>query len=137
MTSSKAQVALRAAESAAARMRRPARWLTTYTAVFGMGFVAMTLLLGLSDLNRNVPGVLPAMWGVLMVAMMIWARRQRASVAGIGRRVAPYWIVSGLLYLAALVVGVNRFHGEPSYWIPAAVVVGAPLIVGAWRESRA
>jgi hypothetical protein len=137
MTSSDAHAALRAAESAAARTRRSARWMATYTVVFGAGFAAMTLLLGLTNLDNTSPAVLPTMWSILIAVMLIWARRQRAALTRTGRRILPYWMASGLLYGAALIVGVNRFHGEPGYWIPAAIVVGMPMFVGAWRESRA
>jgi hypothetical protein len=137
ITPSDARSALRAAESAAARTRRPARWMATYTAVFGAAFAANTLLLGLTNLSTHTPAVLPTMLIGFMAVMGIWAHRQRALLAGTRRRVVPYWIASGLLYGAALVVGVNRFKGEPAYWIPAAIVVGLPMVVGAWRESRA
>lgn len=137
ITPSDARSAIRAAESAAARTRRSARWMASHTVVFGAGFAVMTLLLGLTNVSINTPVVLPTMWGGLMAVMLIWAHRQRAALAGLGRRVAPYWIASGLLYGVALVVGINRFKGEPGYWIPAAIIVGAPMVVGAWRESRA
>jgi hypothetical protein len=97
----------------------------------------MTLVLGLTDLMLKRPFVLPAIWGAFMLVMGLWASRQPAVRAGGGRRALPYWIGSGFFYAVALVVGVNRFQGESGYWIPAAVLVGAPLIVGAWRESRA
>ena len=137
MTPSDARSAIRSAESAAARTRRSARWMASYTGVFGLGFAAMTLLLGLTNLNTNAPAVLPTIWGGLTAVMMIWAVRQRAVAASLGRRVVTYWIISGLLYGVALVIGINRFKGEPAYWIPAAIIVGAPMVVGAWRESRA
>ena len=137
ITPSDARSAIRGAESAAERTYRSARWFARYTVVFGAGFAAMTLLLGLTNLSTNTPAVLPTLWGGLMVSMLIWAHRQRAVLAGLGRRVVPYWIASALLYGIALVVGINRFKGEPAYWIPAAIIVGAPMIVGAWRESRA
>ena len=97
----------------------------------------MTLLLGLTRLSTNIPAVLPTLWGGLIVVMLIWAHRQRAIASGLGRRVPFYFIASRLLYTVALVVGITRFKGEPAYWIPAAIIVGAPMIVGAWREWRA
>jgi hypothetical protein len=137
MTSSEAEAALSVAQSTTARMRRPARWMATYIAVFGTGFAVMTLLIGLTDLNRKRPGVLPLLWSALVLGMLIWARRQRAVRAGIGRRVGLYFAGSGVLYAAALVLGIYRFRGEPVYWIVAALVVAAPMIAGAWRELRA
>ena len=137
ITPSDARSAIRSAESAAARTRRSARRMAYYTGVFGVAFAAVTLLLGLTNLSINAPAVLPTMWFSLTAVMLIWAYRQRAVPASLGRRVVPYWIASGLLYGVALVVGLSRFKGEPAYWIPAAIIVGAPMVVGAWRESRA
>ena len=137
ITPSDARSAIGAAESAAARTRRSARWVAKYIGVFGAGFAAMTLLLGLTRLSTNIPAVLPTLWGGLIVVMLIWAHRQRAIASGLGRRIPFYFIASGLLYTVALVVGITRFKGEPAYWIPAAIIVGAPMIVGAWREWRA
>jgi hypothetical protein len=132
-----AQAALRAADSAATRTRHRARWGATSLAVFGVGWAAMTLALGLTDLMLKRPFVLPAIGSAFMLLMGVWASRQPAVLAESGRRALPCWIGSGLFYTVALAVGVNRFKGEPGYWIPAAVLVGAPLIIGAWRESRA
>lgn len=132
ISSCEAKAALRAAEYAATRTRRRAR-SAAYFAVCGAGFAMTPLLLGLTHLG---PAVLPAIF-IPMGLVGIWASRQPAFLAGSGRRVALCFIGSGLLYTVALVVGINRFKGEPGYWIPAAILVGAPLMIGAWRESRA
>jgi hypothetical protein len=92
----------------------------------------MTLVLGLTNLG---PAVLPAIF-VPISLVWVWANRQPAVLARTGRLIASYLIGSGLLYMLALLVGINRFKGESGYWIPAAILVGAPLILGAWRQSR-
>lgn len=137
ITSSEAQAALRAAAVASARIRPAARWMATYVALFGLVFAGITLLLGLTDLIRTRPFVLVVTFFVLEGGILLWARRQRATLTGTGRRVALSFIGMGLLYVAVLVVGVNRFQGEPAHWIPAAVVVAAPMFFGAWREACA
>lgn len=131
ISSSERQAALRAAHSVPTPTRRRGRG-AIYLAVPGAGFAVMTLVLGLTSLG---PAVLPAIFiPVMMVG--VWASRQPAVMANTGRRLAPYWVGTGLLYAVALAVGINRFKGEPGYWVPAAILVGAPLIIGAWRESR-
>lgn len=123
-------------EKAASRIRNESRWFARYLAVFAAGFGVLTLVLGLVDplwLRLTVSGVL---WIPLVIGMVVWAVRQRASPDGAGRRALPGWIGTGVLYGVALFVGTPAQLGNAAYWLPAAVVVVLPLGIAAWREWR-
>lgn len=136
MTRERAAADLDRARRAAGRVRTESRWMGTYLAVFAVGFGVLTLVLGLVSplwLRMTVAG---ALWIPLVVGMVVWAVRRRASDRGTGRRVLWGWLGTGGLYALALVVGTPARLGEPLYWVPAAVVVALPLAAAAWREAR-
>jgi len=132
-----AQVALAAASTAASRVRRRARWMSTYLAVFAGGFAALTLLLGVVQPLSLRMSAFTIGWPLLIAGMVIWAARQPARLRGTLRRVSKYWTTTGICYGAVLAVGTPRFIGQPLYWLPAAVLVAAPMVLGAIRERRA
>jgi predicted lipid-binding transport protein (Tim44 family) len=135
LSPSQAQADLARADASARRIGTRARWMSVYLAVFGVGFGALTLVLGLAG-SPSMTIVMP-LWGVLIAVMVVWSQRQLASRRGTGRRVAVYWVGTGALYGIALFVGDAHFPGRPAFWIPAALIVAAPLLAGAIRERRA
>jgi hypothetical protein len=50
---------------------------------------------------------------------------------------APYWVVAMACYAVALFAGTPGRLGQVSYWVPAALIVAAPFLVGAVRERGA
>ncbi|MFC6929383.1 hypothetical protein ACFQHO_02815 [Actinomadura yumaensis] len=42
----------------------------------------------------------------------------------------------GVLYGAALAVGIPAFPGDLAWWLPAAAAVSAPGLASAWLTSR-
>ncbi|HEV2370864.1 MAG TPA: hypothetical protein VGS19_01735 [Streptosporangiaceae bacterium] len=131
-----ASAALSRAGQSAQRVRSQARWMSTYLGVFSAGFAAITLTVGL--VRPLTPRVLVFVtWAVLVAATVAWSRRRPASIRGAMDRVGRYWIVSVTLYAVALAVGTPHLTGHPMYWVPAALAVAAPLMVGAFRERRA
>ncbi|MDQ1654073.1 MAG: hypothetical protein QOI35_3273 [Cryptosporangiaceae bacterium] len=135
LSPSQAQADLARADESARRIGTRARWMSVYLAVFGVGFGALTLVLGLAG-SASMTVVMP-LWGVLIAVMVVWSQRQLATRRGTGRRIAGYWIGTSVLYGVALFAGLSRFQGRPAFWIPAALVVAAPLLAGAFRERRA
>jgi hypothetical protein len=63
--------------------------------------------------------------------------RARVNRAGFSRRFALAVVGWGALFAAAVVVGLYAFRGEPAFWLPAAVVVALPLVLGARAEAAA
>lgn len=111
--------------------------MSTYLIVFGIGFGCVTLLLGLVQPLALKMAVFSAGWPALIAIMVIWSRRQPATLARTGRRVAKYWIMTGTLYGLALVIGLSWFTGRWDYWLPAALAVALPMVLGGVAERRA
>ena len=132
-----ARRALAAAATASARVRRQARWPATYLTVFAGGFAGVTLVLGLVQPLALRMALFGAGWPLLLLATVGWASRKPASPLGLHRRAGPYWVATGVLYGTVLLVGTPRFLGQPAYWLPAAALVGAPLLLAALRERAA
>jgi hypothetical protein len=137
ITTEQAKADLARADDVAGRVRRHARWMWLYLAVFAAGFGGITLILGLVQplwLRMTIFGVL---WPYLVVGMVVWSRQQPAASRDGRRRALWAWVATPVLYSAAVWVGTPSQLGRVAYWLPAAVVVAVPLAVAAWRERRA
>lgn len=135
LTREQAAAELARADTAAGRVRAGSRWIATYLVVFGVGFGAVTLLLGLVQPLALRMTIFAVCWPILIVGMVIWSRRQPAAPRG--RLVGVWgWIGTGVLYGVALFVGTPTLIGRVEYWVPAAIVVALPLCVAGWRERR-
>ena len=124
------------ADVAAGRVRGHARWMATYFTVFGLGFGAVTVILGLVQPLALRMTIFATCWPVLVIGMVVWARGQRAAPRGRFRGVWA-WVATSILYGVALFTGMSAFEGRVSYWVPAAVIVAVPLCVAGWRERHA
>ena len=137
MTTEQAAADLVRARQSAEQVRARAQWSARYLGVFAAGFAAITLILGLMHpfwLRMSVWG---AVWGVLVVGMVAWARSQPAHPEGSRRwRSAWAWAGTGVLYGVTLWVGDPAQLGRMTYWVPAAVLVALPLAAAAWRERQ-
>ncbi len=136
LTREQAIADLARAGRAAGRVRYRARWMATYFTVFGVGFGAVTLILGLIQPLALRMTIFAACWPALMIGMVLWSRGQRAAPRGRFRGLWA-WVATGLLYGAALLAGMPALEGRVAYWVPAAVIVALPLCAAGWRERRA
>ncbi|MFJ6002399.1 hypothetical protein [Arthrobacter sp. NPDC092385] len=135
LTPDDARAALIGATSSAQRLRHRARWAGTKLLIFGTGMGLVTLAVGLVESKLLGAAVFLA-WGVLAVLMSRWARRRTAHLPGTSTRIAPYWALGFAFYAVAIAAGGDEY-GNPGYWVPAAVVVALPMLVGSIRERRA
>jgi hypothetical protein len=135
LTPDEARAALAGATHSAARLRRRARWASTRLLVLGLGMGLVTLSVGLVESTLLGAAVFVA-WFVLVVVLSRWVRRRTAHLPGTSTRTAPYWSLAFAIYAVAIAAGGHEY-GDPSYWVPAAVLVAAPMLVGALRERRA
>ncbi len=137
LTREQAAAELARAGVAAGRVRRGARWASTYLTMFGIAFGAVTLLLGLVEPVALRITIFAVCWPIIVIAAVVWAHRQPAAPRGFGRTWGAWgWVGTGVLYGVALVVGTPAFEGRPAFWVPAAVIVALPLCVAGWRERR-
>jgi len=135
LTREQAAAELARADTAAGRVRAGSRWIATYLVLFGVGFGALTLLIGLVQPPALRITIFAVCWPVLIVGTVIWSRRQPAAPRG--RTVSIWgWIGTGGLYGLALFVGTPGFVGRAEYWVPAALLVALPLCVAGWWEHR-
>lgn len=132
-----AQNTLEQATQSARRVRAEARWMSIYLGAFAAGYAALTLVLGFVKplpLAMVIAGIL---WMLMLTVLLPWATQRKATLRGTGRRIAGYWIASAVLFIPAMVVGANQLINHSWYWVVAALIVAAPLAVGALRERHA
>jgi hypothetical protein len=135
LTPDDARAALAGATSSAARLRQRARWASTQLTVLGLGMGLVTLCVGLIE-STILGAAVFAAWAALALVMSRWTRRRTAHLAGTSSRTSRYWTLSLAFYAVAIAAGGDRY-GDPTYWVSAAVLVTAPMLVGAVRERRA
>ncbi len=128
-TAAYARRQLSQAGSAGSDLAARGRWFRTYLLAFGVESLVLVVLLGLG--GRGVMVAAMVGWGVLVAVMAGWASRQRVQLTGAGRRLTVAFAAWGVLYGLALVIGLSSAPGAPAFWVPAAVVVAAPLLVAA------
>lgn len=130
---------LRQVDELTSRTRHAGRWYARYMAVFGGGFGLMTLLLGLGP-DADAAGLwwalaLMAVWAVFVAGMVVWAFRRPVQGDLQSRTYVPGWVGTGVLYAAALFVGLGQ--DLPVWaWVLAALVVPLPLVASAVRVHR-
>lgn len=135
LTADQARAALADATSSAARLRQRARWASTQLQVLGLGMGAITVAVGLIE-SKVIGAAVFVAWGVLALVMHRWSGRRSAHLTGTTSRTARYSALSFALYGVAIAAG-GGSYGDPTYWVPAAVLVAVPMLVGAFRERRA
>jgi hypothetical protein len=128
---------LRRIDMVTTRVQAEADWLSGYLAFFAVAFGGVTLLLGLLQPSWLRMLTFSLVWPVVVTTGVIKVRRRAASPRAAGRRMAPYWVATSAFYGIALFAGTPGQVGRVAYWVPAALVVAAPLAVGAVRERGA
>jgi hypothetical protein len=107
-------------------------WTPHFLATYGAASVVFMILIGTL---RGVSGDIA--FGVSWVAfgaICTWfSNRQSVCWRGFDRLVGVSFIAYFVLWAIAGGVGFNFFSHQAAYWVPAALVVSAPLFAGAWR----
>jgi hypothetical protein len=122
-----------AARLAASTRTRGWRWVRLYLSGWAAASVGLVLALGLGGRIGFVVGM--SAWAVIVTAGVTWAARQGSMAAGTRRRLvfgAGSW---ALVYGATLFVGLDRFAGDVTFWVPAALVSAVPLLLAAWLPA--
>jgi hypothetical protein len=117
----------------AAGQNRHAQWLT------GLATSTFMFYIGLSTVPDDGPALLlcGAYMATCVALSVALLRGAPVTKEGMGRR----WVSAirgwGVAYTVTLIVGLTWLRESVLFWLLAAVVVTAPLAVGAWREGRA
>lgn len=130
-----AAAALAHAEKAQAKARRAVRdasgWTSRFLSALGVASLVFISLTGVGGVVAYVAG-----WVVCGVIASWFTRCEQVSWRGFerlsGRSFAAWFVLQG----AGCGVGFNFFAGVAAYWLPVAVVVCAPLFLGAWRAAH-
>ena len=124
------------ADRAAAKVAAQGRWLPVYMTAFGLGAGAETFILGIVEQRAARLAAFTVTWVALVVTMALWSRSHRATVRGAQSRIRPWWIATFTLYAVAAFLWPAVAGHAAVRWLPAGVVVAAPLLIGAWRERK-
>lgn len=135
MTPEAARAALHQTSTNSAAVRGRAGWMPLYLGAFGVGFGALALALGLVGGSPVMIGFF-AGWGVFCAVMVVWASRRAAHLPGTMARTGRWWGLTAAAYGIALATGIPDQVRNLAFWVPAAVVVAAPMLVGAALEAR-
>jgi len=134
-TRTEVEAALADATTARRALAARGNWLRTYLLVFAAGSVAVVLLIGLG--GRRGATIAMMLWLFLVAAMSWWGVRQQVILRGHKRRSFLAFGGWGVLYGTTLLVGLYLFADQPAFWVPAAVITAAPLVLAAcWPTSR-
>lgn len=131
---SAASASLRDAAAARDRLAGRARWTRRYFALFALASPVMVLTVGLGGRWAVLPATLG--WAAVMTVMVVWAQRQGVVGRGSWRLHAIAWGAWGALWAVTVVVGSTLYPGVAAFWVPAALVVTAPLVVAAVLTGR-
>ncbi|MFE4018525.1 hypothetical protein [Streptomyces sp. NPDC059101] len=133
--SSDAAATLARAEELGSVVRRGTRWFAWYQVVFGCGAGLQLLIVGLlkPPYAASFSGVV---FGAVMAGLGVYAGRQPVVRRGFGKRIAITVGAWALLYAAVLVPGFICFQGAAAWWMPGAVAVALPGLIGGYLEAR-
>ncbi|MEU1674848.1 hypothetical protein ABZ752_22880 [Streptomyces roseifaciens] len=130
-----AATALARAQAMDSAVRDGSRWFARYQLVFGLAAGVAVLACSLIDGPASAIAF-ALLWTGTVTTLALWANRQPVSRHGLGRRHHHLIATWGLLHAAVIAPGTIWFRGEPAWWVPGAVAVALPGLVGAWREGR-
>jgi hypothetical protein len=127
--------ALARAQELDATVRSGSRWYVRYQLIYAGAAAVAVFSLGLLNSPSGV-AIVTACWMSVIAALIVYAIRQPVTRRGFGRRHTIMILAWALLYQAVLFPGVFWFQGDLTWWLPGAVVVALPGLVGAYLEAR-
>lgn len=134
MEPSNYELALSQADELGLRGRRSARWLARYYLVFGVASLLIAPAFGvLHGLAWTI--VLTILWGALIVAISVYAGRQRTMVRGGGRIHGWVMTVWTLLWVVTVVLG-SSYQLPWPWWLAGGVALLLACVTGAWAVLR-
>lgn len=133
--SQEAAAALDRARKLSSTVRDGTRWYVGYQLIYGCASAAQLLSVGLLDRPYGV-AIGSSLLCVAVVGLGVYAGRQRVARRGFGWRLGVMLASWGLLFGAVMIPGTVCFPGVLAWWVPGAVVVALPGLIGAYLEAR-
>ncbi|WP_159471364.1 hypothetical protein OG879_21885 [Streptomyces caniferus] len=130
-----AAAALDRMQKLSSTVRDGTRWYVRYQLVYGCAAAVLVLFIGLLERPYGVT-IGSGLWCVAITGLSVYAARQRVARRGFGWRHGVMMTCWGLLYGAVLIPGTMWFPGDPAWWVPGALVVALPGLIGAYLEAR-
>ncbi|MFD0168412.1 hypothetical protein ACFVJH_30365 [Streptomyces decoyicus] len=130
-----AAAALARAQELSATVRDGTKWYVRYLVIFGCASAAQALAVGLL-VHPYGMAIGTGIGGVTVTALSVYAVRQRVSRRGFGWWHAGLMGVWTLLYVGVLLLGFGYFPGAVAWWVPGALVVALPGLIGSYLEAR-
>ncbi|MFD9209756.1 hypothetical protein ACFVZM_26215 [Streptomyces sioyaensis] len=130
-----AMAALARAQELRATVRDGTKWYAWYQVIFGGAAAVMVLSIGLISRPHGV-AIGCGMWFAVIIGLSVYAARQRVARSGFRRRHATLITVWALLYGGVLSAGLIWFPGVVAWWVPGALLVALPGLIGGYLETR-
>ncbi|MEV6566519.1 hypothetical protein [Streptomyces kronopolitis] len=130
-----AVAALARAQELRSTVRDGTRWYAWYQVIYGSATAFTLLSTGLITRPYGV-AIGCGVWIAVIVGLSVYAARQRVTRWGFQRRQACLVTAWGLLYGGVLTVGLIRFPGVVAWWVPGALLVALPGLIGGYLEAR-
>ncbi|UQA93861.1 hypothetical protein [Streptomyces halobius] len=130
-----AAAALARAQRLGSTVRNGSKWYVRYQVIFGCAAAVAVLAIGLV---RHPYGLAAGMGflGLAITGLSVYAARQPVARRGFARWHVGMIIAWALLYPAVLIPGAVWFEGVAAWWVPGAMVVALPGVIGGYLEAR-
>jgi hypothetical protein len=129
-----AAVALAGIEQSTAAVRRSGRWVVRFLIGYAVATVFFVPATGLARGRWSL--VVAVAWGVFLLGLLLSVRRHQILRRGFCRLYLSTMAVWTALWITAAVVGAVAFPGSPAFWLPAGLIVAAPLFAAARMAGR-
>ncbi|MGW9078392.1 hypothetical protein [Streptomyces kronopolitis] len=130
-----AVAALARAQELRSTVRDGTRWYAWYQVVYGIVAAVMMLSIGLISRPYGV-AIGCGVWTSAIAGLSVYVARQRVTRLGFQRRHAGLLLAWGLLYGGLLSAGLIWFPGVVAWWVPGALLVALPGLIGGYLEAR-
>jgi hypothetical protein len=133
-TPEQAAEVLRASTATREHLAAQGRWPRRHLLVHAVAAVLVFAALGLGGETGIALGLTG--WLLLIAVTTIRSARQSVTERGGKARIRMGFLAWGVLYVAGLTIGDAQFPNNPWFWLPAALIVGSPLALAAWRHPQ-
>ena len=130
-----AAAALARAQELGSTVRSGSKWYVRYQVLYGCASAVAVLAIGLLSHPYGVAFGM-GFWVLALTGLSVYAARQPVARRGFTRWHNGLIISWGLLYFAVLFPGTTWFEGVAAWWVPGAMLVALPGLIGGYLEAR-